>query len=165
MLAAVLTFGLMFLVITLFGYGVHKALHQKWTGRYYKSHMTHHVKLYPLSDFTSEVYRSPGKDNTAKFFIIAGIPLIIAPILLFALHVIALPVFIAAMLGLAVFGGLNDYLHDSFHITDHWLNRFGWFRKMIERHKVHHKHMQRNMGIYWFGWDRVFKTFKKGNTI
>ena len=161
MWAVVLTIPIMFVIITLFGYALHKAFHQKWMGRYYKSHMVHHLKLYPIKDFTSAVYRSPGKDNTAVFFFVAGLPIIVAPLVLFALHVIGWSILLTAIICMAVFGGAHNYLHDAFHITNHWLNRFSWFRKMIALHKVHHKNMQRNMGIYWFGFDRMFGTFKR----
>lgn len=161
-LEVLLTVLIVFLGITFFGYFVHKALHQKWVGRFFVSHMAHHQKLYPPTDFYSETYRDPKKDNTAKFFFIMGLPLIILPIILFACHILSLTVFITTMISLAVFGGLNDFLHDAFHITNHWLRRFKWFQKLTNLHYIHHLgDMQANFGIYWFGWDKIFRTFKK----
>lgn len=149
-------------MITLFGYVVHYSFHQKWTGRYHNSHMVHHQKLYPPSRYLSEAYLEPGKDNTAKFFIIAGLPLILLPILLVAFHIISLPIFITAMISMAIIGIPHDTLHDAFHIKHHWLRRFRWFEHMTDLHYQHHLgNMQTNFGIYWFGWDKLLGTFKK----
>jgi sterol desaturase/sphingolipid hydroxylase (fatty acid hydroxylase superfamily) len=152
----------MFLGITLFGYGMHYCLHQPFMGRFYRAHQTHHNILYPASDFYSYLYRSPGKDNTVFFFVAAGTPLIVLPVILFAFHIIGLPILITAMIGLGVFGILHDLLHDAFHIKHHWLRKFRWFEELTDLHYTHHLgNMQSNLGIFWFGWDRLFGTFRK----
>lgn len=63
MIAIALTILIAFLATTLFGHVVHWALHQKWTGSVNQSHMTHHLKLYPPSDYLSDSYRHAGKDD------------------------------------------------------------------------------------------------------
>lgn len=60
----------------------------------------------------------------------------------------------------ALIGYLHGYIHDSFHLTGHWLERFKHFSHLRALHFRHHFNMKINFGIFWFGWDRVFKTFK-----
>lgn len=154
-----LTVIVVFVIETLFGYISHRALHQSYMGSFYKSHHTHHYKLYPPEDYTSDKYREAGKDNTLYFFLLFGSPLIIAPIVLFALHIIPLAVFISAMITLGVVGFLNDYLHDHFHLNKSWLKSFGWFRHLTEVHRLHHITPQKNFGIFMFWWDRLFGSY------
>jgi sterol desaturase/sphingolipid hydroxylase (fatty acid hydroxylase superfamily) len=146
--------------ISAFGYAAHRVLHEGWTWFLHDGHMVHHIQLYPPHDFFSETYRSAGKDNTAKTFFIAGLPLLGAPLLASLFGVVSLTtgfILIAEMLAV---GYLHDYLHDSFHIKDHWLNRYAPFRKLVRLHQVHHEHMQKNFGIFTFVWDKLFGSFQ-----
>lgn len=161
MWAILFTIVIMYVVITLFGYVVHRWFHHPSSGRFYKSHQVHHFKLYPPEDFFAPVYRSPGKDNTAVFFFLLSLPLILTPFILFAFHLIPLPILITTIICMAVFGGAHDFLHDKFHITDHWLNKFRWFRELVRLHQIHHREVQKNLGIYWFGWDKLLGSFRK----
>ena len=58
-------------------------------------------------------------------------------------------------------GYLNDRMHDWFHKTDHWLNKYAWFRRLNHLHLLHHISPNKNMGIVWFFPDRIFGTFIK----
>ena len=150
---------LCFFVLTLFGYIMHYALHQQWMGRFNKSHMTHHMILYPPERFSSEKYMHAGKDSTIIFFLIAGAPLLFAPLALFFFGYLS---FFSAIILVAELGGLgllNNYLHDSFHIQGHFLNRFEVFRKLVDLHYIHHVDMKKNFGIFTMMWDKTFKTF------
>ena len=150
---------LAFFVLTFFGYIMHWALHQQWMGRFNKSHMTHHMTLYPPEKFSSEKYMHAGKDSTIIFFLIAGAPLLLAPLALFFLGYLSLFSSLILMAELGGLGLLNNYLHDSFHITEHFLSRFETFRKLVDLHYVHHVDMNKNFGIFTFMWDKLFKTF------
>lgn len=150
-----------FVAITLFGYVVHYCLHRPFMGKFYQMHLTHHFKLYPPQNFLSEKYLDPGKDNTVVIFLLMGSPLIILPIVLFATHIISLPMLIAAMLSMAIFGIPNDLLHDAFHIKHHWLRKYQWFEKLTDLHFQHHVNIKSNYGIYFFGWDRLFGSLQK----
>lgn len=159
MLSVLLTIPISFMILSLFGYVLHRMLHQPYMGKFYRSHLVHHFKLYPPEHFSSLVYREPGKDNTVIVFLMFGAPLIVLPIVLCFWGVISWPVFVCASICLAVFGGLNNYLHDAFHLTEHWLLRYGWFKRLVALHYLHHVHVQSNYGIYWFGWDKVFGSY------
>lgn len=156
-----LTIVVMYVVITLFGFLLHRFFHSPSSGRLYRAHMTHHQRLYPPTDLLSDQYREPGKDNTAHLFFLLSLPLIIAPFVLWVLHLIPLSVLITAIICMLVFGGAHDYMHDAFHLRHHWLRRFKYFEKLTNIHFTHHIDMGTNYGIYWMGWDRVFRTFKK----
>lgn len=153
-----------FCVTSLFGYLVHRALHQPWLGRFHKSHMIHHMTLYPPTDYTSDKYRSAGKDNTVWFFVTAAIPLIIIPIILSVIGVLPLLDMIISLFIMAIMGVVNNYLHDAFHIKNHFLNRIPLLRLLFnfwnKLHYLHHVDMDSNFGIFLFFWDKVFFTFR-----
>jgi sterol desaturase/sphingolipid hydroxylase (fatty acid hydroxylase superfamily) len=153
--AAVLTY----LVVSLFGYVVHRSLHQSWTGKLNKAHMTHHLKLYPPSDFYSDKYRDPGGDNTAHIFALAALPIVAAPFILWLCGVLSLCLTLFIVVEMLFIGWLHDYLHDAFHITNHPLTKFKLFSRWIDLHYLHHIKMQTNFGIFSFHWDRLFRTF------
>jgi sterol desaturase/sphingolipid hydroxylase (fatty acid hydroxylase superfamily) len=163
MIAVVLTALITFFIASLFGYVVHRSLHQKWSGRLHQAHMTHHITLYPPEDFSSDKYRDPGKDNTVVVFGVAAVPLIALPIILGVLHILSLVLVVVSLVVMAVMSFLHGYLHDSFHIKNHWLYQVpplkNWFARLVRRHWLHHVDMQTNFGIFVFHWDHVLRTF------
>jgi len=163
LMAILLTILISFFATTLFGHSVHWALHQSWTGRVNDAHMTHHLRLYPPDDFTSKVYRDAKKDSTPKFFAVCAVPLILAPIVLWSLGYLPLVLMITALVVEGLMGFLHNYLHDAFHIQDHWLSRVPvikiWFKHLVDLHWLHHIDMSKNYLIFFSFWDRVFGTF------
>lgn len=159
LLSAIITY----VVAITFGYFVHKFLHQEWAGRFHKMHMTHHMIKYPPEDFISDVYRGAEGDNTLYFFAVAAIPVVALPIILCLAHVITLVSMITSLTIMVVMSFLNSYLHDSFHIRNHWLYRIPftkkWFTHLVYLHWLHHVDMQTNFGIFVFHWDKVLGTF------
>src|SRR6185295_18159825 len=123
MVAALLTIFITYIVTSLFGYTIHWSLHQPWAGSFNTAHMTHHLKLYPPEDFTSDSYRNAGKDSTLLIFAVISLPLILAPCILWFLGILPLIYVILILLTEAAIGFLHNYLHDSFHIKNHWLGR------------------------------------------
>jgi sterol desaturase/sphingolipid hydroxylase (fatty acid hydroxylase superfamily) len=113
----------------------------------------------------SDKYREAGSDNTVVTFTIAAIPLVAAPIILGYFGILPLSLSVTALVVMGMMGFLHDYLHNCFHIKNHFLNRipvvrviFGYWNKL---HYLHHVDMQKNFGIFLFHWDHVFKTFWK----
>lgn len=154
-----------YIIISLFGYVVHWSLHQPWTGRLHVSHMTHHQKLYPPTDFTSDAYRSAGQDSASRIFLLASLPLILIPVMLCIWGILPFYLMVGILVVEALVGFLNDYLHDAFHINHHWLLRTpvlkDIFRIGIRLHYLHHVDMGTNYGIFAFHWDKLFGTFRK----
>lgn len=156
---------LTYLFVTLFGYLVHRALHQRWMGVFYASHMTHHIKLYPPSDYYSDTYRSAGKDSTSKFFTVISIPIITTLLLLGWYEILSFKLVIISLVEMLILGWFHDLFHDAFHVKNHWLNKVPLFnitfQKWNQLHFQHHSNMKRNFGIFDFIWDKAFKTFTK----
>lgn len=150
-----------FIVFTFLGYAFHRIFHQPWSGRFYKSHMNHHLKQYPLNDFYSDKYRNSGKDNSVWLFAIAFSPLV--AILVWSVVSGHVGILFGAMIAIemAIVGWLNDSMHDSFHIRKTFWHKFPFFQRLIDLHYQHHVDMGTNYGIFSFYWDKVFKTFKE----
>src|SRR5271168_1418789 len=122
MLAIFLTALVTFFACSLFGYVVHRAIHQKWSGAINKSHMTHHLKLYPPTDYFSDVYRDAGKDDSTKLFAVPAIPVVATPIVLGIIGILNLPCVISSLVVMGLMGWLHICIHDAFHIRNHFLN-------------------------------------------
>jgi sterol desaturase/sphingolipid hydroxylase (fatty acid hydroxylase superfamily) len=120
--------------------------------------MTHHLLLYPPEDYLSDTYRSAGKDDSFRTFLLMAIPLIVLPIILLLLKIITVAMMIVAMVMMGIMGFLHSYLHDAFHIRNHFLERLRWFKSWQQLHYLHHIDQQRNFGIFFFAWDRLFNT-------
>lgn len=165
MLAILITVMITFFVGSLFGYVVHRSLHQEWTGRFNQAHMTHHLKLYPPTDYLSDKYRSAGKDNTVWIFAVVAVPFFALPIILGVMHLLPLTLVIVSLSVMSLMSFLHSYLHDAFHIRDHWLYRVPLLGKVFLRwvrlHWLHHVDMNTNYGIFLFHWDHVFHTYWK----
>jgi lathosterol oxidase len=148
------------IITTFYGYWVHWALHQKFTGKYNRSHMTHHLKLYPPTDFMSDVYRDPGKDNTVIIFTAASLPLLCAPAVLYFLGACGLITAVLMFVEMLVIGLMNDRIHDAFHINNHWMNKVPGFAGTKDLHFIHHVNMKANFGIFYFFWDKWLGSFQ-----
>lgn len=165
MIGILITAVIAFFVTSLFGYVVHRSLHQPWTGHLNKKHMTHHLVLYPPSDYVSDKYRNAGADNTVITFVFASIPMVGIPITLGIFGILPLPEVITALVVMIGLGLLHNYIHDAFHIENHFLGRLPGLRNIFaywnRLHYLHHVDMQKNFGIFLFHWDHVFRTFWK----
>jgi sterol desaturase/sphingolipid hydroxylase (fatty acid hydroxylase superfamily) len=163
MFAIMLTILITFLFSSVFGYVVHWAIHQTWTGKLNNSHMTHHLKLYPPTDYISDKYRGAGKDNTVLIFALVALPVIALPIILGIMGILPLLLVIISLIVMGIISFLHSYLHDAFHVRNHWLYHVplisqlfaGW----VFLHWLHHVNMQTNFGIFMFFLDKLFGTF------
>lgn len=164
--AILLTVVLVYIIVSLFGYFAHKALHQSWTGRFNSSHMAHHVTLYPPEDYLSAKYRDAGKDDTFWIFAVISLPLLATPIILCLFNILSLLLTLVTLAEMLFIGWLNTYFHNSMHIENHILTRipvvkniFAYWNRL---HYLHHVDMQKNFGIFSFHWDKLLKTYWKG---
>lgn len=151
---------------TLIGWLVHWAIHQKWAGGFYYAHMNHHWKQYPPKDLTSDEYRRAGLDDGLLVFA----PIILVGMLLLegALYVCNCGIelmLVAAFMSLFV-GAMHDWIHEQFHLISPRIPQT-WkiFQYLQSRHFEHHRNLHANLGMVWFGWDRLFGTYKSGNKI
>lgn len=146
---------------TLVGWFIHWLMHQRWTGRMHRSHMTHHLKLYPHQDLLSDQYRDAGTDN-GIFLFAPGITL---TVLIFGgvLYLLGISLMsLAIIVGVStIVGVLHDQVHTAFHLNETVWNRSAWFRRLRALHFYHHRNMRKNLGIMSFVWDRILGTFRK----
>lgn len=163
MLNALFFFLFSFALTSFIGYWAHRAFHKEWTLRLHKAHSNHHWVQYPPHSLISTEYRSAGRDNSVWLFFAAAIPLIAIILSLYAFSVISLLSMIALLLGMGTTSFLHDYFHDKFHVSPNWWERFGYFKRLRDLHFKHHIDTQKNFGIFFFTWDRLFKTFTKDN--
>jgi len=163
MITLLLSFLFTVIFIFFFGYVVHWSLHQSWMGTFNNSHMTHHLKLYPPEDYSSDSYRWAGKDSTVWIFAVASIPVLAVPVILFFAGVLSLFTTIAVLATMLGQGFLHNYIHDAFHVKNHWMNRVPVLKDIFHRwnhlHYLHHVDMSKNYGIFAFFFDRLFGTY------
>ena len=160
-----------------YGYWLHVLLHSYWVPSLSRGHMNHHILSYgPGQRQRSEEYI---QDLAEGDVVIAGVGLewLIPSAVLLVFTVIVewamgmswtqIAVSLLTVLAYTIF--LFWWLHDRMHVSDHHLLRNRWTRKAFLRsrklHDIHHHHvtddglMNRNYGIAFFVFDRLFGTF------
>ena len=166
----------------LLGYLLHRLLHRGWIPWLSKGHMEHHMVLYgPLQkQRPSEKY----VDATTGRIALGNIGLEwIAPsaailcIVLTVLQALNVPradraICVAIILAWSFL--MFSYLHDRLHVKDFWMEQNPvlkpWFRGARRLHDIHHRVlnarglMDRNFGIGFFLFDRLFGTFSPQQT-
>jgi sterol desaturase/sphingolipid hydroxylase (fatty acid hydroxylase superfamily) len=60
--------------------------------------------------------------------------------------------------GLLLSGGIA-YVHRALHLRGHWLKRVPLLSHYDQLHVEHHRNVQKNYGIFFHGFDRLFGTF------
>lgn len=148
------------LVGTLTGWVGHWGLHQKQLGPLAEAHQTHH-RLYPPGDYISKTYRSAGKADS--LFVLGPLVGVAIGLYLGALYWLGFPWYaFAAVLVVSILVGVaHEWFHRAFHLEGHWMLRYWWFQRLRMLHFHHHVSDGVNLGIIWFGWDRLFGTFQK----
>lgn len=150
-----------YLAISFFGYIVHFIIHRPWAGKLYKQHQTHH-QLYTSKNFSSDQYRSAGKDNSVFIFLPLALPLLILPLILAYLHIIPIFLAVLSIVEMFILGFLHDFFHDAFHLNNHFLHRFSVFQYLVSIHRIHHKRQGKNYSIFgFFLFDRIFRTYQR----
>ena len=163
----------------LLGYGLHRLLHSGVVGFLSRNHMKHHMVLYgPLQEQRSKQYRDATDDsislgNIGIEWLIPAAVLIVCVLGLFHLFHVRLLyrlIYFATTLGWSFL--MFSYLHDAQHIEGYWMERSrflkGWFVSARNLHEIHHQVindeglMDRNFGIAFFFFDRLFGTLSAG---
>jgi sterol desaturase/sphingolipid hydroxylase (fatty acid hydroxylase superfamily) len=165
----------------LLGYGLHRLLHSGRIEFLSRNHMKHHLVLYgPLQPQRSSDYRDATDDsvslgNIGVEWLIPAAALMACALGLFHLfHVRLLYQFIYVGVTVGWSFVMFSWLHDVQHIEGFWMekNRLlrGWFIGARRRHELHHCSigddglMNKNFGIGFFLFDRIFGTFSKTAT-
>lgn len=67
---------------------------------------------------------------------------------------------IGGVLELTTIGTIAIYLHNSFHVKDHWLERFQWFHELRALHYIHHLgNTNHNYALMNFGIDKILHLY------
>lgn len=117
------------------GYLWHRWMeHNGWLGETIRHrHWVHHEQDYPVGNLRPvgvNTYRSAG---SWSWYILAAGTLFLA--------YLALPLrdFVPLAIGGVLYAWyVVNYFHSAFHIEGHWLNRFVWFRHLVQLHDNHH---------------------------
>lgn len=150
-----------YFVIQTTGYLVHKALHHPLLGKIHETHDIHHKRMYPPEDYLAPgKYREvPNEAQPFKYYAAAAIPLVTAVFLLAPLTMA-----LALTAELLVVAWANDWLHQKFHIEGFWMERYSWFHELRALHWHHHVDDSKNLGIFsWFA-DSIFRTYEEVQT-
>jgi len=117
-------------------------------------HMKHHKVHYPVKHLLK-----PGPYEDGGGIMVYG-PLVL---LLAITAFVILPFRYAVIFDVEALTVLSvsTYLHDSFHIEDHWLERYDWFLKQRALHFYHHGHLKKNMSLSGIDttMDKCMRTF------
>ena len=71
-----------------------------------------------------------------------------------------LQVIIACIIQGLLMDFVGNYLHLSFHVYNHWLNKHDTYKELKYLHYEHHKSdTKRNYAIFFFGLDKLFETY------
>jgi sterol desaturase/sphingolipid hydroxylase (fatty acid hydroxylase superfamily) len=162
----------------LLGYWLHRLLHSGAIGFLSRSHMRHHLVLYgPLQQQRSTEYQDATTGSVSLGNI--GTEWLVPAAILTAIVAAIFHSFRVRSLYQCIYFGTTwswsflmfSTLHDLMHIKGIWLERNRllrrWFRNARMRHDVHHCSlnddglMDRNFGIGFFLFDRLFGTFSK----
>ncbi len=160
------------------GYALHRLMHSERFPLLSRSHMIHHLQLYgPDQAMRAPEYKRATRDcaslgNMGMEWVLPSAAILPACwLLMWSIGVGWRYQLLAtiALLAWPIF--MFSYLHDRMHVQDFWKERAPllsiWFKKARRLHDVHHRslndegRMNRNFGIGFFFFDRLFDTLSK----
>lgn len=160
------------------GYALHRLLHSDRFPVLSRAHLIHHLQLYgPTQPMRAPAYKNATEDRLSLGNIGLEWIVPIAVILVFAWGVMdffgVARRYQAVALGIMVVWPvfMFSYLHDRMHLQAFWMERApllkNWFLRSRRLHDIHHHslnihgRMDRNFGIGFFLFDRLFGTLAK----
>jgi sterol desaturase/sphingolipid hydroxylase (fatty acid hydroxylase superfamily) len=120
------------------------------------THYCHHEEMYPHDNMISDKYKT-SHDTWPWFiplFIFGYLPLY----LIYKKYNINKYLISMFILQLTLHVYIISYIHDSYHIKNHWLNKYKWYRTNKKYHYIHHLD-NKNYGITTYIFDYLFGTF------
>jgi sterol desaturase/sphingolipid hydroxylase (fatty acid hydroxylase superfamily) len=108
----------------------------------------------------SKKYRSSGKDNSIILFGILFSPVVLGMLAMTIFHVVPMVLGILLLIEMAIVSILNATIHDDMHLFTSFWGRFWFFGELVYKHHIHHQNVSRNLGIFYFGWDKVFGSYQ-----
>lgn len=154
MLAILGTLVLGFVLFEAAVFGSHYMMHVRWTGPLWRAHQEHHKRYNPKQP-TTEKFQPIGW----RSFRFRALIFLAAVGLVFAVFPISIALIL--LVEFSVLSYLTDYIHDATHTTGHKLEKYGWYRRLMDIHQIHHANAKKNLGILTFFWDRLAGRFKR----
>lgn len=166
------------LAAELVGYALHRLMHSDRFPAMSRAHLIHHLLLYgPKQPLRTAEYKDATTGRASlgnvglEWLVPSGIILAVCWIALWLLHVTPAYRLLSTFTLLAWSSFMFSYLHDRMHLRNFWMERAPvlkwWFRKARRLHDIHHRsldadgRMDKNFGIGFFFFDRIFRTFAK----
>jgi len=84
---------------------------------------------------------------------------------LYFYNIMSLKIILIIYLPILIVFVWNWYIHSAYHIENHWLNSYDWFRNDKRIHFQHHKNPEINYGIATHFVDEILETFEYGFPI
>lgn len=162
----------------LIGYGLHRLMHSGRFRNLSRAHMIHHLALYgPYQPMRQSVY----KDATVGRAGIGNVGMewltpcaMILGVIWAVLYAVGVGWQYRLLMTLVLIGWpvlMFSYVHDGMHVTGFWMERVPlmeeWYVRARRLHDIHHRRlndngkMDRNFGIGFFLFDRIFRTIQK----
>jgi len=122
----------------------HWAAHQRWLlYPMWKVHMYHHWVVYPPKRFMSIEYKNDKKGRTTLGSILHDGPLYLGMmtniLILWHFKLLRPTDIIVSIFTYASVGSYSNWLHHTFHIEGHWIERFVYFHDLRALHYTHHQ--------------------------
>ncbi len=165
-------------IAELAGYALHRLMHSERFPSISRAHLIHHLQLYgPNQAMRAPQYKDATEGRASLGNI--GMEWVLPSATILALCWLFMwsvgvswryqLLVMSTLLAWPLF--MFSYLHDRMHLQDFWMERAPlvriWFKKARRLHDVHHRslnyegRMDRNFGIGFFFFDRVFGTLAK----
>ena len=133
----------------------HRALAHRAFGRcFYEIHVGSHHTIYSGSHQVADRYSAEERSITFTFVVpyavVQASALLALPVDMFAVELVSCSVVALA----------HAYIHVHYHLTQTWLDRFAWFRRLRAYHSIHHENTNANFAVIEPFWDRVFGTYQ-----
>ena len=148
----------LFLLVELIGYLWHRFVNHLGilSDKIRVTHYCHHEEIYPYDDMISDEYKT--SHDTWPWFI----PLIIfgyMPLyIVYKRYKLDYNLYISYLIQITTHIYIISYIHDSYHVKDHWLNQYEWYTENKKYHYIHHLD-NKNYGITTYIFDHLFGTF------
>jgi sterol desaturase/sphingolipid hydroxylase (fatty acid hydroxylase superfamily) len=160
------------------GYWLHRLLHSDRFPALSRGHLIHHFLIYgPKQPLRAEKYKDATEDRFSlgniglEWLVPSALILASAWGVLYWLHASRAyqAIALSTLILWPVF--MFSYLHDRMHLRNFWMTRVpllkSWFVQARRFHDIHHRslndqgRMDRNFGIGFFFFDRLFRTISK----
>lgn len=131
------------------GYFWHNLVHNDNASSLYETHKIHHE-----ADLTHEAH-----EDFLWVILILSIFGMFLFIIYYYLPYLMIYLIVGYIIAFSVFTW-NWYVHSAYHIPNHWLNKYAWFRTDKKIHLQHHVNPWKNYGIASHFSDVIFGTYE-----